>query len=144
MSVVEGKRRESKTEFERAYSKIYKDCIRLVINKFGGDKTLVEFYSQWIETTSNSVTKAVCDICRFIRIANSIYPEHLSEYEERRIAQDKAIGLCYFLLTQYESMMELLEVSDNKYVDEIKNLRHEINCLKKWRKSDKDRFKNLG
>lgn len=37
--------------------------------------------------------------------------------------------------------MHRLRVKDNKFLNETRNLRHEINCLKKWRKSDKDRFK---
>lgn len=80
----------------------------------------------------------------YIRIANSIYPVYQSELEERRLAQDKAIGLCFDLLTKYQLAMHTLKVKDDKYTVEIKHIIHEINCIKKWRMSDSNRFKNLG
>lgn len=45
MGVPEGKRKESKIEFERAYDQIYDDCFELIRINFGGDKKLVERYS---------------------------------------------------------------------------------------------------
>ena len=141
MGVPEGKRKESKIEFERAYDQIYDDCFELIRINFGGDKKLVEKYSQQIKQISDKLMQVVCDIGMYIKIANSIYPEDLDELKERRKAQKFATGLCFFLLQQYESIMHKLRVEDNKFLNETRNLKHEINCLKKWRKSDKDRFK---
>ena len=93
---------------------------------------------------ASSIMKSVTDMGTYIRIANSIYPVYKEELIERRIAQEKAIGLCFDILTKYQLTMTELKVKDDKYVEEIKHLIHEINCLKKWRSSDKDRFKNLG
>ena len=77
-------------------------------------------------------------------MANSIYPKTKVEFEERRINQDKAIGLCFDLLTKYQLVMNTLKVKDDKYTVEIKNISHEINCIKSWRASDNKRFKDLG
>ena len=79
-----------------------------------------------------------------IGFSNSIYPIYQSELEERRLAQEKAIGLCYDVMTKYQLVMHELKVPDDKHTDEIKHLIHEINCLKKWRTSDNKRFNNLG
>lgn len=141
MGVPEGKRKESKIEFERAYDRIYDDCFELIKINFGGEKELVEMYSEQIKQISDKLMQAVSDIGMYIKIANSIFPEDIDELKERRICQKKATGLCFFLLNQYESLMHRLRVKDNKFLNETRNLRHEINCLKKWRKSDKDRFK---
>ena len=48
MGVPEGKRKESKIEFERAYDRIYDDCFELIRINFGGEKELVEIYSEQI------------------------------------------------------------------------------------------------
>ena len=144
MSVKKGDRSESKVEFDNTYFKIYDDAVRLINIQFGANDNIKNNYSLYIRVNCEEVLKTISEIGRNIRIANSIYPQFKSEYEERRIAQDKAIGLCYDLLTKYQLIMHTLGAKDNQYVNETKNLIHEINCLKKWRKSDKKRFENLG
>lgn len=143
MSVNKVDRRESKVEFDNNYFRIYDDAIKIIKNNFGADKKRREEYKDYIRVMSIKVLEIVTDLGTHIRIANSIYPTYQSELEERRIEQDKAIGLCYDLMTKYQLIMRELRVKDDKYVQEIKNLIHEINCLKKWRTSDK-RFTNLG
>ena len=144
MSVKKGDRKESKVEFDNTYFKVYSDAVHLINIRFGADDNQKNVYSLYIQTMCEKVLETVSDVGKYIRIANSIYPQFKSEYEERRIAQDKAIGLCYDLLTKYELIMFSLGAKDNQYVNETKNLVHEINCLKKWRKADNSRFKNLG
>ena len=114
MGVPECKRKESKIEFERAYDRIYDDCFELIRINFGGEKELVDTYSEQIKQISDKLMQAVCDIGMYIKIANSIFPEDLDELKERRICQKKATGLCFFLLNQYESLMHRLRVKDNK------------------------------
>lgn len=144
MSVPKGERRESKVEFDNTYFKIFEDCVRLSVKGFGGREDLIKEYEPYVQTMQKEVITTVSEIGRNIRIANSIYPTCKAEYEIRRISQEKAIGLCYDLLTKYQLVMKILKVKDNKYVEEIKNIRHEINCLKSWRSSDNKRYKDLG
>lgn len=143
MSVNKGDRRESKVEFDNTYFKVYDDCVRLIECSFGAKGEIKEKKQGYIRAMSDRILKSVCDMGTYIRIANSIYPQYQSELEERRIAQEKAIGLCFDVMTKYQLIMTELKVPDDKHTNEIKNLIHEINCLKKWRESDK-RFKNLG
>jgi hypothetical protein len=143
MSVNKGDRRESKVEFDNTYFKVYDDCVRLIECSFGAKGDIKEKKQGYIRAMSDRILKSVCDMGTYIRIANSIYPQYQSELEERRIAQEKAIGLCFDVMTKYQLIMTELKVPDDKHTNEIKNLIHEINCLKKWRESDK-RFKNLG
>lgn len=143
MSVNKGDRRESKVEFDNTYFKVYDDCVRLIECSFGAKGDIKEKKQGYIRAMSDRILKSVCDMGTYIRIANSIYPQYQSELEERRIAQEKAIGLCFDVMTKYQLIMTELKVPDDKHTNEIKNLIHEINCLKKWRESDR-RFKNLG
>ena len=144
MSVHKGDRHQSKVEFDNTYFKIYDDCVRLIENQLGAKGEIRESRQLYIRVMSDRIFKSVCDIGTYIRIANSIYPIYQSELEERRLAQEKAIGLCYDVMTKYQLVMHELKVPDDKHTDEIKHLIHEINCLKKWRTSDNKRFNNLG
>lgn len=144
MSVANPDRRESKTEFDRVYYKILTDSVQITDNKFGASKEMREKRAEFIKVMCGRIDRVVSDIGTHIRIANSIYPkEPLIEQEakERRIHQEKAIGLCYDLLTKYTNTMSILEVSEEKYVEHLKNIVHEINCLKRWRTSDNKRFR---
>lgn len=144
MSVVKGNRRESKVEFDNNYFKIHDDAVRIIKNSFGADKEERKTNAAYIRAVSIKVLEDVLDIGKYIRMANSIYPKTKVEFEERRINQDKAIGLCFDLLTKYQLVMNTLKVKDDKYTVEIKNISHEINCIKSWRASDNKRFKDLG
>ncbi len=145
-NVPKSERRESKVEFDNTFFKIYSDCILIIDNDFSPcNDTLKIKYADYIQTMKTKVLETVCDIGKSIRIANSIYPikdteTFKIEYETRRKHQDIAIGLCFDLLTKYQLIMKTLKVKDNKYCNEIKNIQHEINCLKSWRASDKKRY----
>lgn len=138
-----GNGKESKVEFDNNYFKIYADYMRLKSNNFGVKNEMLEKHSDDIRTSSEEILKVIYNIGTYIRIANSIYPVYQSELEERRLAQEKARGLCFDLLTKYQLIMYVFQIPDDKYTNEIKNIIHEINCLKKWRNSDTKRFKNL-
>ena len=144
MSVNMADRKESKVEFDNKYFTIHNDAITIIENNFGGKKEIAEKHKSYIFFMARKIMDIIYDMGTHIRIANSIYPQFQSELEERRIHQEKAIGLCYDLLTKYQLIMQLLRVPDDKYCVEIKHIIHEINCLKRWRKSDNQRFKDLG
>lgn len=143
MSVKKPDRRESKNEFDETYFKVYDEAVKLIEHNFGAKQKQAE-RKGYIGYMADGIMKSVTAMGTYIRIANSIYPQYEKELIERRIAQEKAIGLCYDILTKYQLVMHELKVPDDKHVEEIKNLIHEINCLKAWRKSDNKRFKNLG
>ena len=143
-SVKQNDRNKAKTEFDNAYFKIHDDAIFLIKHRFGAKEKTEKALSDYIDVMSKKVYAVVCDIGTYIRIANSIYPQCKEEYKERRVYQDKAIGLCFDLITKYQLIMKTLNVKGDKYVTEIRHISHEINVLKSWRASDNKRFKNLG
>lgn len=139
MSVNKTKRKESKVEFDATYFKLFNDATFLIENHFGAkNETMIT------QIIGDRILRVVFDIGTHIRMANSIYPTCEIEYQERRLHQDKAIGLCFDLLTKYQLILEKLKIPDDKYVNEIKNVIHEINCLKRWRETDHKRFKFAG
>ena len=144
MAVDKVDRKESKVEFDNAYFKVFDDAVELIKNNFGADKERREWYKDFIRVMSSEILRIATRLGTHIRIANSIYPKYQSELEARRLEQDKAIGLCFDLLTKYQITMHKLRIKDDKYVIEIKNIIHEINCLKAWRDSDSKRFNDLG
>ena len=143
MSVNKSDRRESKVEFDATYFKVYDDAVKLIGRNFGAKKEQAD-RKGYIGYMADGIMKSVTSLGTYIRIANSIYPIYKEELIERRIAQEKTIGLCFDILTKYQLVMTELRVPDDKNTDEIKHLVHEINCLKKWRSSDNKRFANIG
>ena len=83
-----------------------------------------------------SLERLTDSLLYYIKIANSIYPICMAEWEERRVSIGKAIGSCYAILTNYQRIMMRLRVPDDKYTSDVRNLIRMINSLKAWRKSD--------
>lgn len=139
MSVPKSKRTSSNYEFEIIYRKVVKDIDILINNNFYRKTTQ---YDIFLHNRSKNLDRLANDLIYYIKISNSIYPTCQSEYEERRINIDKAIGICFAIITEYERITNSLELPDDKYVSYIQNISHLINSLKNWRKSD-NRFKQL-
>ena len=139
MSVPKSKRTPSNYEFEIIYRKVVKDIDVLINNNFYRKTTQ---YDIFLHNRSKNLDRLANDLIYYIKISNSIYPTCQSEYEERRINIDKAIGVCFTIITEYERITNSLELPDDKYVSYIQNISHLINSLKNWRKSD-NRFKQI-
>lgn len=144
MSINKGDRKQSRAEFDNTYFIIHEDARKQYSNHFGARGEIYEENKDYIRMMGLKILDSVIDTGKEIRIANSIYPKTDREYAERRLAQEKAIGNCFDILTKYQLMMKTLKIPDDKYTEEIKHIIHEINCLKRWRDSDTKRFKNIG
>lgn len=141
MSVVKSKRNQSKVEFESVYFKIADNIDNLVESNFWADQNTVNCNRQFIASRGMTLERLTDSLLYYIKIANSIYPSCMLEWEERRVAIGKAIGTCYAILTNYQRVMMRLKVNDNKYVQDIRDIMKMINSLKAWRKSD-NKLKN--
>ena len=136
MSVPKSKRNQSKIEFEMIYFQVADGVDFLVEHNFFAEGILVEKNKVFLEIRAKSLEKFTDDLLLNIKVANSIYPTCMSEWEERRVAMGKAIGICYAILTHYQRIMQRLRIPDDKYTLDIKNVIRMINSLKAWRKSD--------
>ena len=137
-------RTKSKSQFDNTYYKLFDDVTDMVNNGFYASTELKEQYASFIKEKGEALQKIVDDIGTHIRIANSIFPMFPDERAERRKHQGIAIGLSFDLLTKYNLIMQKLEIPDDKHTEELKHVIHEINCLKRWLKSDDERFKHIG
>ena len=136
MSVVKSKRTQSKIEFEMIYFLVADGVDNLVEHDFYADGELARKNRVFLNIGGQSLERQTDNLLYYIKMANSIYPQCMTEYEERRVLMGKAIGTCYSILTNYQRVMQRLRIPDGKYSVEIKNLMRMINSLKSWRKSD--------
>jgi len=136
MSVVKSKRGKSKVEFEMIYFQLVDNIDNLLEHDFYADGVMAAKNRVFLNMRFQSLEKLTDDLLYHIKIANSIYPTCLTEWEERRVEIGKAIGTCYAILTHYQRVMIRLRVPDTKYTLDIENISRMINSLKAWRKSD--------
>jgi len=136
VSVVKSKRNKSKIEFEMIYFKVADGVDNLIEHNFYAKGDLLEKNRVFLEIRYKSLEELTDTLLYHIKIANSIYPTCMTEWEERRTTIGKAIGTCYAILTHYQRIMMRLRIPDNKYVDNIADVVRMINSLKAWRKSD--------
>ena len=108
----------------------------MVEHEFYAEGLLAVKNKTFLDIRSRSLEELTDKLLYHIKIANSIYPLCMAEWEERRLSMGKAIGTCYAILTQYQRIMMRLRIPDEKYTLDIENIMRMINSLKAWRKSD--------
>ena len=118
------------------YFKVADGVDNLIEHNFYAKGDLLEKNRVFLEIRYKSLEELTDTLLYHIKIANSIYPTCMTEWEERRTTIGKAIGTCYAILTHYQRIMMRLRIPDNKYVDNIADVVRMINSLKAWRKSD--------
>ena len=131
MSVVKGKRSESRLEFDNAFYRVYNDAVQATTHNLYGKGNEI-----YINSQSREIMRLVNLLLFYIRKANSIYPTCQEELNTRRVAMDEAIGVCFALITQYHLAFRTLGVKEEKHCEEYKHIYHEINMIKAWRRSD--------
>jgi hypothetical protein len=144
MSVVKSKRNKSGVEFEMILFQLADGIDNLVEHDFYAEGMLAVKNKMFLEMRSRALEELTDKLVFYIKIANSIYPQCITEWEERRVAQGKAIGTCYAILTNMQRIMMRLRIPDNKYTLDIQNIMRMINSLKAWRKSDNKLKTKLG
>ena len=136
MSVVKSKRSKSTTEFEMVYFKLADGIDTLVEYDFYANREVAQRNRKFLDTRGYTLERLTDGLLYHIKIANSIYPMCMSEWEERRTSISKAVGICYAILTILQRIMMRLRIPDNKYTTDINNVDKMINSLKAWRRSD--------
>ena len=136
MSVPKSKRSKSKVEFEMIFFQLADAVDNLVEHEFFADGLLAQKNRVFLDIRCRTLEDLTDKLLYYIKIANSIYPKCITEWEERRTSMGKAIGCCYAILTNLQRILTRLRVPDNRYVDYIKTIERMINSLKAWRQSD--------
>lgn len=136
MSVPKSKRTKSRVEFEMTYFRLADAIDNLVEHQFFAKGSLAEKNRVFMDIRCQTLERLTDDLLYHIKIANSIYPKCMAEWEERRVEMGKAIGCCYAILTNLQRILQRLRVPDTKYVEDVKTIEKMINSLKSWRQSD--------
>lgn len=143
MSVPKGERKTSKEEFSAIYFRVHDDAVDMVNNGFRAKPEEREKQKIYVESASKELYQLIWNLIYNIKCANALFPTTSEELLERRIYQDKAIGICQDILTLYDIVMHKLHVRNDAGAEETQHLIHQINSLKAWRTSDNKRFKSL-
>ena len=77
-------------------------------------ESMYKFYRNQINRISDNVIELATGISRHLRIANTIFPTYMSEFEERRIEMDRAMACCNALQDELQYAGECLYADLNK------------------------------
>lgn len=102
-----------------------------------------EYFKHQIRRATNKVIEHSCGISQHLRIANTIFPTYMSEFEERRLEMDKAMACCNALQDELQYIGECLYADLNKYTNLVLLIQKEFNMIKALRQSDNRFLKNI-
>lgn len=159
MSVLVIDRKESKLEVIVFPETIHKMLIDLIQRGFGVKdvdeivrvryaygKDLKEDYSKYrllMHEFKVRIENLASSLANNVRIANSIYPTSMCEYDKRRDYQNMAIGNCEALKRELQSVVEIFEVDINRFAQHISAINREIELIKRWRQIDNKLKRNF-
>ena len=121
-----------KAKMEEADAKLFEE----LLEKYEIQKVPEEYPNWLVEKFRNTVYKLVEDLHIAVTTAYTIWPTNKTEFEERRIWQDRAIACCESLLQEFTIIIDILPVDANKYIHYVDKIEKEIQLLKGWRKSN--------
>ena len=94
---------------------------------------------QWDMNFINNETQVVDNICRkivqLIDQANTMVPQTIMEFDQKRLWQDEAIGLCNNLKQELNHIADTIPCNKNFLAIQTDSIDKEINLLRGWRKS---------
>jgi len=106
-------------------------------------KRIYQYFNNQISRMTNKIINSACEINEHLRIANTIFPVYMSEYEERRIELDRAMSCCNVLQDELQYAGECLYADLNKYTTLVMEIQKEFNMIKKLRQTDNRFLKDI-
>lgn len=137
MSVPKSKRKKSRFEVFHNMQALQKELIMHLMQDFGITRMTNLGEAQFLDIKFERIINLCADIVGDINRANAMFVTNLTEYEQRRLYQDKAIGNCQVLKQELQSIVDVLSgLNLNKYKASIEMIEKELHLIKSWRKSD--------
>lgn len=132
------KRRWEISDFEGSYHISGEDAetLRELCHKYEINGLVTEYPKWLIENERQNILKILNELIGNITAANTIYPQSITEYEDRRLIQNHAIGNCEQLFQEMQFCIDIFPVDANKYMQFVDKINREIALLKGWRKGD--------
>ena len=106
-------------------------------------KRTYQYFEQKLQRSTNIVIELATGISRHLRIANTIFPTYMTEFEERRIEMDRAMSCCNALQDELQYIGECLYADLNRYTNLVLFIQKEFNMIKALRQSDNRFLKNI-
>ena len=106
-------------------------------------KKIYQYFNNQVERLTDRVINSACGINEHLRIANTIFPTYISEFEERRLELDKAMSCCNVLQDELQYAGECLYADLNKFTTLVLEIQKEFNMIKKLRQTDNRFLKDM-
>ena len=99
---------------------------------------------KWRLVLGCPIVEKVDELVDNLTYANCIYPTSISDVELREKYQQMAVANCWQLQNKLVRMIECVETVKIEKMDTVINLLSDAeNLIKKWKKSDRERYKKL-
>lgn len=137
-NVYKAQRKPSSFEVFDNAIKMRRYITEYVLTDFAIDGKLERMEKYFLNDERKELLNDIRMIVVCLTMANSIFINNKEEYEERRLWQDRAIGYCNRLNQELQYVISTLssKINVNKYTLIEKDIKHELNLIKAWRKSE--------
>ena len=136
MSVLAGKRAESKMEFLNTAHELELQTIRMTMR----ENTIPKRYRYVL---GRPLTDSARTLKQYIVNAKGIFPTKKAEYEVRRKYQKRAMLEVQNMLELMRITTELIPIKNTVLEEWVKLATLEENLLRKWIQADRQRYKDL-
>lgn len=137
MSVPKSRRKKSRFQVFHNAQALQKELVLYLMNDFGITHSTNLGEAQFLDIKFHRVINLCADIVGNIHRANDLFVTNMTEFEQRRLCQDKAIADCDVLKQELQSVIDIISnININKYKKSIELIDKERALIKSWRKSD--------
>lgn len=137
MSVVKSKRGEGQSLVITKANELATYTIKICSN----EKNFPKHY-RWCITSK--IVDAAIEISNYANMANSVYVKDGADYAIRKQYQTKALASTYSLLSMMDISYRVFSIENSRMEHWIKITAEVQTMLRNWRKSDMERYKNMG
>lgn len=137
MSVVKSKRGEGQLLVITKANELTTYTIKICSN----EKNFPKHY-RWCITSK--IVDAAIEISNYANMANSVYVKDGADYAIRKQYQTKALASTYSLLSMMDISYRVFGIENSRMEYWIKITAEVQTMLRNWRKSDMERYKNMG
>lgn len=139
--VRKSERGESRLEALHEAYRLRKMIVYELMNDFGTkDNTM----PQWLIAQERIRVLNLCHgISGNLRAANTIWPDYMVEFTERRLRMDKAMECCNMLQDELQAIVEMVPANKNRYMQIVLQIEKVYNLIKKLRQKDNRFLKSL-
>lgn len=99
-----------------------------------------DYIERSIEELKRQLLASSSNVERYVICAKNIYPRNMRELDRRLDYQSRALEECYLIKSQLQEIARIFNVDLTVFRDPHDLVVKEINLIKRWRKSDENRF----